>query len=61
MNPGSKEAQKLGCRCPVMDNEEMPEGRWWISADCPIHGRKDAHLCSICRRHHGMEIIHACE
>ena len=37
--PGSPEAVKKGCKCPVMDNEEMPEERKWVNADCPIHGK----------------------
>jgi hypothetical protein len=49
------------CKCPVMDNEDLPDGYRWVNADCPIHGMKKKTLCSICRRHHGMEIIHACE
>lgn len=38
--PGSPEAVAAGCTCPVMDNEEMPDDRKWVNADCPIHGRK---------------------
>jgi len=47
-NPGSREALKLGCRCPVMDNNHgqwppfpADEGRaagWWLSTRCPVHG-----------------------
>jgi hypothetical protein len=37
--PGSSEAVEKGCKCPVMDNEEMPEERKWVNADCPIHGK----------------------
>lgn len=37
--PGSPEAQDSGCLCPVLDNQEMPEDRKWVNADCPIHGR----------------------
>lgn len=37
--PGSPEAVKKGCKCPVMDNEEMPEDRKWVNGDCPIHGK----------------------
>jgi hypothetical protein len=47
-NPGSEDALRLGCRCPVMDNnhgkwppfpadEGRPEG-WWLSMRCPVHG-----------------------
>lgn len=41
-NPGTDEAIKAGCRCPVIDNGR---GRGWMgqpgifvfSADCPVH------------------------
>lgn len=38
--PGSREAVMLGCVCPVHDNAEMPDDRKWVSADCPLHGKK---------------------
>lgn len=38
--PGSYAAVQNGCKCPVMDNEEMPEDRKWVNAECPLHGRK---------------------
>jgi hypothetical protein len=38
--PGSDEAVKQGCRCPILDNQEMPDGRKWVNGDCPIHGKK---------------------
>lgn len=47
-NPGSPEAVKQGCLCPVMDNHN---GRgffmgeigplFWMSRECPLHGPKD--------------------
>lgn len=39
-NPGSDEAIKLGCCCPVMDNAHgrRNDGLFWIVADCPLHG-----------------------
>ena len=47
LNPGSDEAIKEGCTCPVLDNgygdpKRVPHDKfgrplWWISADCPIH------------------------
>lgn len=51
MNPGSDEAIKLGCTCPVLDNAHgkgITEGYggtpekpvFWFSADCPVHGRE---------------------
>ena len=38
LTPGSPNAVKKGCKCPVMDNEEMPDDRKWVNGDCPIHG-----------------------
>jgi len=43
-NPGSPEAIKKGCTCPVMDNNggrglgDM--GFFWINSSCPLHGDK---------------------
>ena len=37
--PGSNAAVEKGCKCPVMDNEEMPEDRKWVNGDCPLHGK----------------------
>jgi len=45
-NPGSKEAQDLGCTCPVLDNEygegayidKTGEPVFWITSGCPLHG-----------------------
>jgi hypothetical protein len=39
-NPGSKEAEELGCTCPIIDNhfgKGLPTGDFWISEDCPLH------------------------
>lgn len=46
-NPGSEDALRLGCRCPVMDNNHgrfppfpAEEGRaesWFISMRCMVH------------------------
>lgn len=47
-NPGSDEAIKAGCTCPVFDNHH---GRgflrggapvFWITSGCPIHSPKAA-------------------
>jgi hypothetical protein len=38
--PGTPAAQAVGCICPVLDNEEMPNDVKWIDVECPIHGRK---------------------
>jgi hypothetical protein len=37
--PGSNDAVMVGCKCPVMDNEEMPDDRKWVNGDCPLHGK----------------------
>lgn len=48
-NPGSEEAVKMGCTCPVIDNHHgqgIPvSGKngevqfvFWSNADCPLHG-----------------------
>ena len=37
--PGSYAAVNQGCKCPVMDNEEMPDDRKWVNGDCPLHGK----------------------
>ena len=45
-NPGSKEAIKLGCTCPVIDNrygegaynDEQGNPLFWMNDDCPVHG-----------------------
>ncbi|MCK9432635.1 MAG: hypothetical protein M0R00_06725 [Candidatus Omnitrophica bacterium] len=44
-NPGSDEAIKKGCLCPVLDNghgnEELGKMRgFWINDGCPLHGGK---------------------
>lgn len=36
--PGSREAVKGGCTCPVMDNAERPAHLRVYNADCPMHG-----------------------
>lgn len=42
-NPGSPAAVKAGCLCPVIDNGHgkgagWGKGKFWINADCPLHG-----------------------
>ena len=37
--PGSYAAVENGCKCPVMDNEEMPVDKKWVNGDCPLHGK----------------------
>ena len=36
--PGSDEAYAKGCRCAILDNQEMPNHKKWVNADCPLHG-----------------------
>jgi hypothetical protein len=36
--PGSEEAYAEGCKCPILDNQEMPVGKKWVNGDCPLHG-----------------------
>ena len=42
-NPGSKEAQEMGCICPVIDNHYgrgiSVEGKiqFWMIEGCPLH------------------------
>jgi hypothetical protein len=37
--PGSPEAVANSCKCPILDNEEMPNDKKWVNADCPLHGK----------------------
>jgi len=38
--PGTDEAYAEGCKCPILDNQDMPEGKKWVNGDCPLHGIK---------------------
>lgn len=46
MTPGSPDAVKAGCRCPVLDNnrgrgayrDADGVSQFWMSGDCPLHG-----------------------
>lgn len=43
-NPGSDEAVKQGCTCPVLDNRRglgVYGDNFYINADCPLHGDKE--------------------
>lgn len=49
-NPGSDEAVKRGCKCPIMDNH-YGEGvffngafQFWMAMDCPLHGQGTAYM-----------------
>ena len=37
--PGSDEAIANSCKCPVLDNYEMPDHKKWVNGDCPLHGK----------------------
>jgi len=37
--PGSDEAYAKGCKCPILDNQEMPDDKKWVNGDCPLHGK----------------------
>ena len=39
--PGSDEAYAQGCKCPILDNQEMPDHKKWVSSDCPLHGNAE--------------------
>jgi len=36
--PGSDEAYQQGCKCPILDNQDMPNHKKWVNGDCPLHG-----------------------
>ena len=36
--PGSDAAYVKGCKCPILDNQEMPNHKKWVNGDCPLHG-----------------------
>jgi len=38
--PGSDEAYEQGCKCPILDNQNMPSGKKWVNGDCPLHGKQ---------------------
>jgi hypothetical protein len=37
--PGSPEAVANSCKCPILDNEEMPDDKKWVNENCPLHGK----------------------
>ena len=51
-NPGSNEALDQGCTCAVLDNHHgnMPDGNYWITVNCPLHGtdKDNIYLCNKC-------------
>lgn len=49
-SPGSDEARKLGCTCPVLDNnhgagcgrkDDNGSPLFWINEACPVHGKDE--------------------
>ncbi len=57
-NPGSPDAVKAGCTCPIMDNHHgagiaMPNGRggldtlFWKSGDCPLHAIQEGPVLAV--------------
>jgi hypothetical protein len=42
LSPGSDEARKAGCTCPVLDNNHGAGfgGLFVMFEDCPVHGQK---------------------
>lgn len=51
--PGSDEAVKAGCKCPVIDNHHgkgVPTKfgpAYWTSAGCPLHGKQERGLVCV--------------
>ena len=39
--PGTDEAYAKGCKCPILDNQDMPVNRKWVNGDCPLHGKNN--------------------
>lgn len=44
-NPGSDDAIRMGCKCPVMDNDYGHgycgrKGVFVMTENCPVHGKK---------------------
>jgi hypothetical protein len=37
--PGTDEAYAKGCKCPILDNQDMPASKKWVNGDCPLHGK----------------------
>ena len=37
--PGTDAAYAFGCKCPILDNQEMPDDKKWVNGDCPLHGK----------------------
>ena len=51
-NPGSDEAVKQGCKCPVLDNGRGfgaggRKGTFWINDECPLHVKTSTDVADI--------------
>ncbi len=40
LTPGSLEAREKGCKCPVLDNKDMPDDLKIVSSLCKIHWKE---------------------
>lgn len=43
-NPGSDDAVRDGCTCPILDNNRgrgRKDGTFWITEHCPLHDRRE--------------------
>jgi len=48
-NPGSPEAVKQGCKCPILDNangrgaygSSGDDAVFWIAESCPLHANRE--------------------
>jgi hypothetical protein len=39
--PGTDEAYAKGCKCPILDNQGMPNDKKWVNGNCPLHGKAE--------------------
>jgi hypothetical protein len=46
--PGSPEAVANSCKCPILDNEEMPDDKKWVNENCPLHGTRTSQSPTRC-------------
>jgi len=44
-NPGSNDAVRRGCTCPILDNSKgwgyFKKDSFWITQNCPLHDKTD--------------------
>lgn len=65
MTPGSPEAIKQGCKCPIMDNrrgvgipdprnpQDIMLTRFWVNEECPVHSNPKTTFSSVIIGHSG--------